>query len=142
MTGSGVCALAFRVIAGLVRPTFRRRAGAGFAGADLEASASVFFAIFASAGFVLTAAGAGGADFNFVTGLAVAETGFDFSVGVGGVFLDLPIFIGGPRDLRLQRPETIRPLKTRPTKTQSGRLRKVRDVAFSQERKSGRLVEP
>jgi hypothetical protein len=111
MTGSAVFALALRLKVGFVRPTFRRIAATGFTtGVDFEASASVFFAVFAAAGCFLTAAGVGRAgDFIFATSFRILETGFDFSVGLGGIFLDLPIFIGGPRDLRLQRAPNYSP---------------------------------
>src|SRR5688500_12479739 len=112
-TGVGVFALTFRVKVGFVRPTFRRIAATGV---DLEAGSSAFFAIFAAADCFLAAAVGNGADFNFATSFAILETGFDFSVGLGGVFLDLPIFIRGPRDLRpATRPKLFaRPIPVQP----------------------------
>jgi hypothetical protein len=117
MTGSAVFAPAFRDKVGFVRPTFRRIAATGFAaGVDFEASASGFFVVFAAARCFLAAAVGSGAGFNFATSFAILETGFDFSVGLGGVFLDLPIFIGGPRDLRpATRPKLFaRPIPVQP----------------------------
>ena len=60
-----------------------------------------------------------GADF------CLDETAFGFSIGAGEFFFDLPIFIGGPCNLRLQRAKTIHDGNTRPTKTLSGDSLKI-----------------